>query len=209
YNEIVGSSGTGIFMQSGGTNSVVNAGLFGTLYLGYNAGGSGTYSLSGGQLVASNEYAGSSGAGTFVQSGGTNSVGTLYLGYNAGSGTYSLSGSGQLAAAFEYVGSSGTGTFTQTGGTSSIGTLCLGNSAGSVGTYTLSGSGQISAVVETVGNTPGATALFQQTGGTNTVSLLSIGTGGMYMLAGGSLQVNGLASQGIFAGGATPVTLSV
>ena len=72
-----------------------------SLYLGYNAGGSGTYNLSGsGLLSARTSTSATSGSGSFTQSGGTNSVGpTLYLGYNAGSsGTYNLSGSGLLSA---------------------------------------------------------------------------------------------------------------
>ena len=42
YTQYVGSGGTGSFTQSGGNNNVGN-----TLYLGYNAGDSGSYSLSG------------------------------------------------------------------------------------------------------------------------------------------------------------------
>ena len=57
------------------------------LYLGYNAGDSGTYNLSGvAQLSASNEYVGYSGTGNFTQSGGTNGIrlnGYLYLGYES------------------------------------------------------------------------------------------------------------------------------
>ena len=50
-NETIGNSATGSFTQSGGTNSVSN-----NLYLGYNAGSSGTYNLSGsGLLSAANE----------------------------------------------------------------------------------------------------------------------------------------------------------
>src|SRR5208283_3620618 len=53
------------------------------------------------------------------------------------------------------------------------------------------------------------TALFQQTGGTNSVSILSIGSSGTYLLAGGVLQVNGsLTNEGIFAGGSAPALLS-
>ena len=145
-NQYVGSGGTGTFTQSGGNNSIGN-----TLYLGYNAGDSGAYNLSGsGQLSASGEYVGYSGTGTFTQTGGTNSLGYggLYLGANAGSsGAYNLSGSGQLSSPnYEYVGSSGTGTFTQSGGTNNCGSyLYLGNNTGSSGTYNLSGSGQLSA----------------------------------------------------------------
>ena len=40
--EYVGYSGTGLFTQSGGNNTI-----YGGLYIGYNSGGSGTYSLSG------------------------------------------------------------------------------------------------------------------------------------------------------------------
>ncbi len=88
--EYLGYSASGSFTQSGGTNSV-----FSTLDLGYNAGGSGTYSLSGsGLLSAPNECIGNSGTGSFTQSGGVNSVsGCLILGQIAGSiGTYTLNG---------------------------------------------------------------------------------------------------------------------
>ncbi len=52
------------------------------LYLGYNAGSSGIHNLSGsGMRSAANEYVGSSGTGTFTQSGGTIMVtGGLSLG---------------------------------------------------------------------------------------------------------------------------------
>jgi autotransporter-associated beta strand protein len=207
YCQYIGSSGTGSFTQSGGTNSILS-----NFYLGANPGSSGTYGLSGGQLSASCEYAGSSGTGSFTQSGGTNSISNyLYLGYSAGAGgTYGLSESAQLSASSEYVGSSGTGSFTQSGGTNSAGNyLYLGYSAGSSGTYGLSGSGQLSAADEYVGYVAGATAAFHQTGGTNTTSLLSIGSSGSYLLAGGLLQVNGsLLNQGAFSGGGTPAMLS-
>ena len=78
--------------------------------VGYDS-GSGTYGLSdSGQLLAANVYVGSSGTGTFTQTGGTHTIGTaLYLGYNLGyntseCGTYSLGGSGLLSARSEYVG---------------------------------------------------------------------------------------------------------
>ena len=46
-NQYIGYSGTGSFTQSGGTNSVS-----GTLYVGNNAGSSGSYALSGSGLLA-------------------------------------------------------------------------------------------------------------------------------------------------------------
>ena len=100
--EYVGNSGSGTFLQSGGTNRVN-----GNLYLGYNSTSNGIYQLSGaGSLTAGSEYVGYSGAGTFTQSAGTNTIsGQLYLGYNAAAGgTYQLSGAGGLSTANEYVG---------------------------------------------------------------------------------------------------------
>jgi autotransporter-associated beta strand protein len=156
--EQVGSSGTGTFTHSGGTN-VANA-----IYLACSVGSSGTYNLSGnGQVFAGSECVGSSGTGVFTQSGGTNSGPAialpynwimysnvnLILGNNVGStGTYDLSG-GQLYGNTT-VGNSGTGTFTQSGGTScgapplsgfpnTAGTLLLGRNAGGSGTYNLNG----------------------------------------------------------------------
>ena len=166
--EYVGLSGSGAFVQSGGTNHA------GFLYLGDNTGDSGTYSsqrqrpvvallrvrgrLRHGDLQAlrRNQFAllslcrlqlrrqrrlqprwqrpalrvgpsrGLFRSGSFTQSGGSNSItggnGTFYLGDNAGgSGTYSLSGTGQLSVnGTAYIGYSGTGTFTQSGGTNTM-----------------------------------------------------------------------------------------
>ena len=127
WGQFVGGSGTGTVTQSGwaasiagylclgcgpGGNGTFNLGGNGTqtvnvkFDLGAGSGGRGTYNLSGsGQLSAPVEYVGSSGTGTFTQSGGTNaSGGGLYLGYSpASSGTYSLSGSGLLSASSESV----------------------------------------------------------------------------------------------------------
>ena len=99
---VCGLSGTGAFAQSAGTNTVS-----GSIYLGYNSAGKGTYTLNApASLSAASEYVGYSGTGTFTQSAGINTAsGTLYLGYNStANATYSLSGTGQLTAAGEYVG---------------------------------------------------------------------------------------------------------
>ena len=94
-NTYVGYNGTGTFTQSGGTNTGEE--FLDYLYLGYNSGSSGTYTLSeSGTLSNDGEYIGVSGRGAFVQSGGTNNTG-VSLGINSGgTGTYSLSG-GQLS----------------------------------------------------------------------------------------------------------------
>ena len=65
--QYVGYSGAGSFTQSGGVNNVIYSySGFGALYVGYNTGSSGTYTLSGGQLTT---YA------TDVGFNGTSSVG--------------------------------------------------------------------------------------------------------------------------------------
>ncbi len=190
-NEYIGYNGTGTFNQSGGSHTVG-----GDLYLGYSAGSTGTYNLSGDPTTSTltvngTEYIGYNGTGTFTQSGGTN-AGRLFLGENSGSsGTYNLS-DGQLLTPWEYIGISGNGTFNQTGGTNYAGyDFGLGLSSGSSGTYNLSG-GQLSSSMEEVGFSGSGT--FNQTGGTNTLlslGQLSLGSNsggsGTYNLSGGQL----------------------
>ncbi len=187
----VGYSGSGTFTQLGGSNYPYN------MYLGYNAGSSGSYSLSGsGLLDAGCEFVGYSGSGTFNHSAGTNTYSDIYLGYNAGSsGTYSLSGSGVLAVGNyqneEYVGYQGTGIFTQTGGTNTIpgGSLSLGCSYGASGSYNLSGSGLLSAFTEYVGSSGMGT--FNHSNGTNDLNAIFLGnnpgSSGNYILGGSGL----------------------
>ncbi len=138
-NQIVGDSGTGSFSQSGGTNSVNNdmsiggpvAGGFGlytlsgsgllsvsiTLTLGDGPGTSGTFNLSGsGRLSARDEDVGNLGAGTFTQSGGTNSCTFLGLSGGLGSaGTYNLNGG--LLTISSLFASGGSAAFNLNGGT--------------------------------------------------------------------------------------------
>ena len=167
--------------------------------------------MTGGSLSANLTYVGSSGMGTFIQSGGTNNVGSygfVYLGYKPdSSGGYNLSGSGVLAAYREYVGYSGSGSFTQSGGRNNVRSLHLGYNPVSSGTYNLGGSGVLWAGdEEDVGDS--GSGVFNQTGGSNSVNFLSIGNQGRYSFSGGTLQVNGdgLASQGVFdATGSTGV----
>ena len=96
YNVYVGLSGKGTFTQSGGTHTINGTpSLDNALYLGYQSGYTGNYTLNGGLLkVNAYEYVGLSGKGTFTQTGGTHTItGTLSLGHFSGStGTYSLEG---------------------------------------------------------------------------------------------------------------------
>ena len=190
-DEFVGNAGSGIFTQSGGTNSASY------LYVATNAGAMGTYTLSGsGYLAASNIYVGSfGGTGSFTQSGGTNSVAsTIEVGYGAGSsGAYYLTG-GLLSPTNVYIGNGGAASFVQSGGTNAVSNgLTLSGS----GSYNLS-SGQLSAPYEYIGF-GGTAASFTQSGGTNSTTNplivgFSPGTSGTYSLSGGSLECppNGL-----------------
>jgi hypothetical protein len=205
-NEYSGYAGVGTLIQSGGTNTITSA-----LNLGNFSGSTGMYNLSGiGRLSVKNVYVGTSGTGAFLQTGGTDSIASyLYVGSSLnGNGSYSLSG-GLLSASSEYIGYTGTGDFTQSGGSHGIsGSLYLGYSANSGGTYNLSGNGQLSAANEYVGFASGNAARFDQLGGTNTTSVLSIGSSGVYTLAGGTLQVNSsVSNQGTFTGSFTTGTL--
>ncbi|HUB24953.1 MAG TPA: PEP-CTERM sorting domain-containing protein [Tepidisphaeraceae bacterium] len=181
----------------------------GTLTLSLSGGGPSateTLVMAAGQLTVSpSETIGSSGNGTFDQSGGTNSVffpdGFLLLGSSSGGyGNYQLSGSNSaLSPTYEYVGLYGSGSFDQYGGANSIGVdLGVNN-----GVYNLS-AGSLSAQNEYVGQGPMGAGIVNQTGGTNLVSeygLLNLGgfntstethTTGTYILSGtGSLTVTG------------------
>ena len=110
-SEYLGNSGSGTFIQSGGTNRYSGSASNGSLYLGYNSASSGSYSLSdSGILFAGNEYTGYSGSGTFTQSGGTNTVTSVFA--LGGGGTYNLSGGALLVPGIQ-----GTGSFNLGGGT--------------------------------------------------------------------------------------------
>jgi autotransporter-associated beta strand protein len=160
FYQYFGNTNAATFTQTGGTNTAYY------LYLGYQTGCSGSYSLSGSGVLntTADERLGYRAAAAFTQDGGTHTVGGyLHLG-----GTYTLGGNGYLSANYEY--HSGTSTFTQTSGTHIVANALeiaySGNS--SVGNYALGGSGTLSATTECVGRNGKGT--FTQTGGTNTVS---------------------------------------
>jgi autotransporter-associated beta strand protein len=118
----IGVSGIGTFNQSGGTVSMLQSGYNNALYIG-NGTGTGTYNLSGaGQLLMAStgiEYVGYSGAGTFSQSGGTNTAIAVTLAYGTGSsGEYDLN-AGALVLKSLSAGS-GTAVFNFGGGTMNV-----------------------------------------------------------------------------------------
>ena len=156
-----GNSGRGSFVHSGGTNTTKY------LYLGFSAGGTGTYELSGDAsrlTVTVATYVAYSGSGRFVQNGGlhttpimytgnkagstgeyelaggTNTTGYLYLGQEAGgSGTYELSGDASrlTVTTATYVAYGGFGRFVQNGGVHATPTMFVGQNAGVTGEYEL------------------------------------------------------------------------
>jgi hypothetical protein len=180
--EYVGDVGTGVFNQTGGTNSIT--GPTPNLYLGYNVSGTGgTYNLSGGALstIEGLEAVGYKSVGTFNQSGGTNDANYLSVGENA-TGTYTLSGGTLSLIHYESIGHAAAGTFNHTGGTNNAGyEFDLGGLAGSSGTYSLSGTGILTASTEYIGFAGQGT--FTQTGGMNSTEILYF-YNGTYTLSG-------------------------
>jgi hypothetical protein len=179
--ETVGNNGSGIFTQSGGSNSD-NAGLV----IGNNAGSNGFYTLSGSASLSTTggsngEVVGSSGSGTFTQSGGTNSLSgaaSLNIGLNSSAlGTYTLSGGSlSVSSQSEYIGYGATGnstqsggTFNQSGGANSAANIYIAATSNSTGTYNLSnGQASVSGDMVVGGTDSGS-------GGTGTLSVSGIG----------------------------------
>ena len=145
YDEYIGSTGTGAFIQSGGTNTTK------TLYLASGIHSTGEYVLDAGCLTTTyKEWIGSIGTGTFTQNGGTHNAGHFFLGKSYddgwghtyyGEGNCILNESGIMVAIVEEIGYQGTGEFTQNGGTNTITDsygLMMGLYGGR-GTYNLNG----------------------------------------------------------------------
>ena len=185
---VVGRGGTGFFAQTGGTNIVQDSLQLGAVS-GAGLTGTGRYELSGtGVLQAASLTVGYGGSGTFVQTGGRNTIpggsggGGLLLGNAPGStGSYELSGSGQLQTTWLTVGGAGSGTFVQTGGTVTIaGDVSLGTSATGSGRITVSGtsaSHDIAGGLTVGGDGTGCVAV--DNGGTLTThGAVTIGRGG-------------------------------
>jgi fibronectin-binding autotransporter adhesin len=204
FNQYIGYSGEGAFIQSAGFNTVTanittsNVGFF----LGYNAQAKGTYTLTGsGQLKANSEYVGYNGTGTFNQSAGTNTCSYLVLGQNAGSlGSYNLDGTGSVTNYDEIVGWIGEGIFTQSSGSAtSSGGLTIGYQKGSKGTYNLSG-GSLTLGIEYVGRYGEGT--FNHSGGINNIPENELNLGyeqgsqGIYNLSGSGTLIAGLIRVG-------------
>jgi T5SS/PEP-CTERM-associated repeat protein len=203
YNGAAFTNGRGAVVQSAGTTTV-SAG--GDLILGVGTGSTGTYTLSGGALVANqSEFIGLNGTGTFNHSAGTNTinanaVGSFFVGYNAGAvGTYNLSGTGALVSnESQYIGySSNDGYFNQTGGTNHIigagNHLHLGYNANSAGIYTISG-GELSVGGDVIVGSSGTGSLWVNSGASVFVlNNVSINNFSVLNINGGTLRFNGIS----------------
>jgi hypothetical protein len=190
---LVGNAGTGAFTQTGGSVSVE-----GTITLGFAAGGSGTYDVSGDKSLLETEHLVVRN-GTFTQSGGHVSVDTNSPGPTGGSLSIFSGGAYNLSAGLandslldvEFTEIIQGGIFTQSGGTNTVdGALSISNG----GQYVLGGIGSQLHIGDdvTVNN-----ASISQTGGSAQVNgALNIdGSGGgvgSYSLGGlGNLAVAG------------------
>jgi hypothetical protein len=139
-DQYVGTQGTALFNQSGGTNTIGTLSAQHFLQVGFFAGGSGTYILGSGAVLTDNgtESIGSSGAGVFLQSGGTNTVGTLEFSKFGGSAIYLLGGGTLNASTINVMNNT---TFSFSGGTMH-GTMNV-----TSGTFITSGSVQTDATI--------------------------------------------------------------
>jgi hypothetical protein len=185
---VVANNGIGCFFeQNGGTHHP------GSLIIAGVTGSSGTYTLGGSGVlrVDTDEIVGSRGHGTFIQSGGTNTVnsGFLRVGFNgASTGTFLLSGGTLIVNNTTFIGGA-PGVFVQSGGLHQVGSLTVG-----FGTYTMNGGGTLSVGALTVGGF--STGTFNQTGASprTTVagSMLVTGTG-VVNYNGGTLAAGALS----------------
>jgi hypothetical protein len=217
--EHVGLLGSGSFKQSGGTHTVT------TLYMGYLAGGQGSYTLSGGTLNV-NRIGNGPGTSTFTLDGGQLNLAGATMDVDV----FAMAVAERSVASFELrsgqtltatqgtaIGTGGIASFTQSGGThqaNGLG-LQLGSDQGdSQGQYSLN-DGILNSSQATIG-TDGryGAGHFVQNGGTHTVGPLAGGAGlvigatGSYSQNGGELNVNNrLANNGqlLLAGGTTRV----
>ena len=184
--------GVARFVQSGGTVNILGVSLYYHEGLVIGSGWDGRYELSGtGQLTAATETLASHSKGTFVQSGGRNTVtGALTIGYsdycyadhNPFAGRYELSGTGELIVGgdeilghhnSDYPCADSTAEFIQSGGTHTVSFLYVGyNSSIGTHTYRMSG-GTLTAVKLWVGYQ--GNGEFYQTNGSVTADNLDLG----------------------------------
>jgi len=201
-NEYIGYSGTGIFEQSAGTNSIS-----GFLYVGYSGTADGTYTLNGtGSLLADNEIIGRHGSGVFTQNGGTHTVtndlvvgrsGVEGIVWYAGDGTYNLNGGSLSASNIDVGEASGLdtgshGIFNQTDGSVTVtNRIDLSNGTGGRSIYNISGGSlNVGELGFWMTDWTSSTSEVNQTGGTVTAGLVFSEYQLTYNLDAGSLTAS-------------------
>jgi hypothetical protein len=213
-NEYFGDSGNntdlgyGFMVQSDGTNSIT---LGGQLVLGNGTQDLGAYTLSGTGILSTGatatgggETIGDNGTGTFVQTGGQNSVVTTSIDSTGlidvgagGTGLYSLSGGTVSCNGDLVVGFAGSGSFFQSGGTvsfsGSVAEMIFGFDTVGSGYYSLSAGTITGSQTENIGSAGNST--FVQSGGTHSAAAIALGGSpgitGYYTLSAGSLSAGG------------------
>ena len=140
---IVGNNGNATVNHSAGT--LTTTGVSSDSVLGNNSASDGVYNLSntGAMSISRDLYVGSSGSGTFHQTGGTNTIAsTLIVGSQAFVfGAYDISG-GSLTTPNAFIGRFGQGFFTISNGATVTGNgATIGFESGSDGTATITGPG--------------------------------------------------------------------
>ncbi len=132
------ASGTGSFVQNGGTNEITSS------EFNIPRHGAGSYTLNAGKLISGSlkigAYSGVGDTGTFTQVGGIYTNSGITVGYSS-CGTYNLT-NGFITSGGITVGRSKTGIFNQYGGTNSLRSsksVSLGYRAGGNGIYNLNG----------------------------------------------------------------------
>ena len=200
YDQIVGSSQSGTFVQTGGTNSMVSDLYISRIPGTTGASAEGRYELGGsGVLEMANLSIGFGGKGSFIQTGGTATVRRfINLGQGLGcEGLLDLSG-GTLStgAAWVAANTNTKATVTHSGGTWNVTDFLLlaHMRSASEAAYSLSGTALLNVSGHEIVGREGQ-ATFIQTGGTNTMtSYLSVsgatGREARYDLSSGVLNVN-------------------
>lgn len=145
---IVGDTGVGQIIQSGGTLDVSDGVTARTLQLGLESGSQGSYQISGGDLNAAQLQVGVAGTGILDISNGTVSNTTGFLGIS-GTGISTVSGGTWTNSQTLFIGYNGSGSLGITGGTVTSNVTTLGEFSNGLGTLNLGNSGGTPGVLET------------------------------------------------------------
>jgi fibronectin-binding autotransporter adhesin len=200
----IGLEGTGIFAQTGGTNTIT-----GHIILGQGTTSRGAYNLSGNLLsstltVADAIYVGMDGLAEFNQTGGTAWVGAA--GYDPANPDV-IDPTGKTFVGYS---NGARGTYNLSGGTHNFGDeMFIGYNPGSTGAYNVSGTGKVQGHAIYVG-TNGSTGTIDQSGADSQVlvgDIMGLGNGGTYNMRDGTLNAGALNNQGNFnyTGGAANI----